>query len=121
MVVVVKRDRGSKKGNASKATDDKRQPITYVYLASGKAVFLVTGEPRESKYSYGVPIIPLYGKYRAKDGKVYDAEELRGKRVVLNVDKNDGLIDEIRKRVKLVAIGYAEDEVLAVEDGGEDG
>ena len=80
----------------------------------------MTGKPKESKYSYGVPIIPLHGYYKS-DGKTYTAKELSKYYVVLNLDKDDGLIDEIKKGVKLVVLGYSEDEVLIVEEGGKDG
>ena len=115
-VVKIKQDKRNKKDNGR--SDDGRRPVKYVYLASKKAVYLVTGEPFESKYSYGVPIIPLYGKYRAKDGKVYDAGELRGERVVLNVDKDDGLVDAIKEGVRLVVFGFKDDEIAV--DGDED-
>ena len=119
MVKIVKRSNAkpAKKGNGT----DGRGGTKYVYPASRRLIFLVAGEPFESKYSYGVPIIPLYGKYKAKGGKVYDAGELRGEKVVLNVDKDDGLVDEIRNGVKLVAVGYKESEVLVAESDGEDG
>ena len=117
MVKVVKRSNAkpAKKGNGK---DGKRKPVKYVYLASKKAVFLVTGGPKESKYSYGVPIIPLHGYFKA-DGKKYAAKDLADYYVILNLDKDDGLVDEIRNGVKLVAVGYKEDEVLVVEDDGE--
>lgn len=118
-VVKIKRGNGNKKANGVKQ-DDKRKEIKYVYLASKKAVFLVAGEPFESKYSYGIPIEPLYGKYRAKDGKVYDADELRGERVVLNVSKDDGLVDAVKGGVKLVVFGFKDDEIAVDDEGGEE-
>ena len=118
-VVKIKRGNGNKKANGVKQ-DGKRKEIKYVYLASKKAVFLVIGEPKESQYSYGVPIVPLYGKYRAKDGKVYDADELRGERVVLNVSKDDGLVDAVKGGVKLVVFGFKDDEIAVDDEGGEE-
>ena len=115
-VVKIKQDKRNKKDNGR--SDDGRRPVKYVYLASKKAVFLVVGEPKESRYSYGVPIIPLHGFYKA-DGQKYTAKDLSDYHVILNLDKDDGLVDEIRNGVKLVAVGYKEDEVLVVEDDGE--
>jgi hypothetical protein len=122
VVFVLKKEKGAKKDNARRATDDTHDRTVYVYLASKEAVFLVTGQPKESKYSYGVPIVPLEGKYRAKDGAVYDACRLRGKRVVLNLRKDeDGeVVKAIGHGVKLVAFGFAENEVLLIEEEGED-
>ena len=113
MVVKIKRGKGDKKdiGRTDGRTDDRRREVKYVYLASKKAVYLVAGEPKESQYSYGVPIVPLYGKFRAKDGKVYDAGELRDYYVVLNVDKDDGLVDAIKEGVKVVVLGFKDDEI----------
>ena len=124
MVVKLKRGNGNKKdsGRTNGRSDGKRKPVKYVYLASKKAVFLVTGEPKEARYSYGVPIIPLHGYYKA-DGKKFTAKDLADYYVVLNLDKDDGLVDAIKEGVRLVVLGYKEDdEVLVVcEDDGEDG
>ncbi len=78
-----------------------RKKAKYVYLSSKKAIFIITGEPKESKYSYGVPIIPLHGYYRA-DGKSYTAKELSDYFIVLNLPK-DADIDELKgKRVVII-------------------
>ena len=120
---VVKKKRGSGDKKDSDGSDGKTTRKTkYVYLASRKAVFLVTGEPKESKYSYGVPIIPLHGYYRA-DGKKYTAKDLSDYYVILNLDKDDGLVDEVRNGARLVVLGYKESEVFIAEtedDGTED-
>ena len=120
MVVKLKRGNGNKKasGRTNGRSDGKRKEIKYVYPASRRVIFLATGEPKESKYSYGVPIVPLYGKYKAKDGKVYDAGELRDYYVVLNLDKDDGLVDAIKEGVKVVVLGFKDDEIAV--DGDED-
>ncbi|ACR41948.1 hypothetical protein [Saccharolobus islandicus] len=109
MVVIKKK----KENRIYKSYEKKngKKSIKYVYLASKKAVFLVTGKPRESKYSYGVPVIPLHGYYKS-DGKSYTAKELSDYYVVLNLDKDDGLIDAINEGVKIIVIGYSEDDVL---------
>ena len=120
MVVKLKHGNGNKKdsGRTNGQSDGKRKPVKYVYPASRRVIFLVTGEPKESQYSYGVPIVPLYGKFRAKDGKVYDADELRGEKVVLNVSKDDGLVDAIKEGVRLVVFGFKDNEIAV--DGDED-
>ena len=122
-VVKTKRGNRNKKdnGRSNGRSDDGRREVKYVYLASKKAVFLVVSEPKKSKYSYGVPIVPLHGYYRAKDGKKYTAKDLSDYYVVLNLDKDDGLVDEIRNGVKLVVVGYKEGEVFVVNSDGEDG
>ena len=119
MVKVVKKSNAkpAKKGNGK---DGKRRPVKYVYLASKKAAFLVVGEPFESKYSYGVPIIPLHGYYRA-DGQKYAAKDLSDYHVVLNLDKDDGLVDAIKEGAKVVVLGYSDDEVLVVDEDEEEG
>ncbi|MCI4456270.1 MAG: hypothetical protein JHC23_06085 [Sulfolobus sp.] len=109
----------SNSDNKRDAKDDKRQRVKYVWLDSDEAVFLVVGEAKESKYSYGLPIIPLYGKYRSsKDDKTYDASELRDYRVILNVPRDQDLKDLQGKRVVLV--GFSENEVLIENEGGEE-
>ncbi|BFI76787.1 hypothetical protein [Sulfurisphaera ohwakuensis] len=80
----------------------------------------MTGKPREAKYSYSVPIIPLHGYYKTK-GKSYTAKELTDYYVVLNIDKDDGLIDVIKEGVKLIVLGYSEDEVLVDENKDDEG
>ena len=101
----------NKKHNGSKKGDRKK--VKYVYLSSKKAVFLVTGEPRENKYSYGVPIIPLHGYYRA-DGKRYTAKELSDYFVVLNLPK-DADIDGLKEK-RVVIMGYDKDEIYIDEN-----
>ena len=118
MGVVIPKKKRDKKDNGR---SDGKRPTKYVYLASKKAVFLVVDEPKKSKYSYGVPIVPLHGFYKAKDGKKYTAKDLSDYYVVLNLDKDDGLVDEIRNGVKLVVVGYKEGEVFVVNSDGEDG
>ena len=105
-----KRDGRSEKGDLKK--------IKYVYLSSKKAVFLVTGNPRENKYSFSVPIIPLHGLYySSKDKHKYTAKELANYYVVLNIDEEDA---EALKGKKIVVLGYSESEILLVPaDGGD--
>ena len=107
----VKKDDGRQKGD--------RKKVKYVWLSSRKAIFIITGEPRESKYSYGVPIIPLHGYYRA-DGKRYTAKELSDYFVVLNLPK-DADIDGLKGK-KVVILGYDKDALYIDEnnDEGED-
>nr|WP_012954640.1 hypothetical protein [Saccharolobus solfataricus]ABA64554.1 hypothetical protein [Saccharolobus solfataricus P2] len=110
----------NKKSEDKKDNGKKGKPIKYVYLASHKGVFLVTGEVKESKYSYGVHIIPLHGYYKAKNG-TFKAKDLSDYYVILNIDKkNEDLVNAI-KNAKLVVIGYKEDEVLIVERGDDNG
>lgn len=108
----------SNKNRNNKGSDQKRRnkETKYVWLASSKAIFLIVGEPKESKYSYGVPIIPLFGYYKS-DGKRYTAKELSDYYVVLNVPK-DADIDDLKGK-RLVIIGFDEDEVY-IEKGVED-
>jgi len=96
-----------------------RKKVKYVYLSSKKAIFIITGEPRESKYSYSVPIIPLHGFYLSpKDRHIYTANELSGYFVVLNIDEEDA---EVLRGKKVVVMGYNEDETLFVPaDEGDD-
>jgi hypothetical protein len=109
------------KSNSHKKRDGRpkgdRKKVKYVYLSSKKAIFLVTGEPKESKYSYGVPIIPLHGYYRA-DGKTYTAKELSDYFVVLNLPK-DADIDGLEGK-KVVVLGYDKDE-LYIDEGDDEG
>ena len=107
----VKKDDGRQKGD--------RKKVKYVYLSSKKAVFLVTGEPRESKYSYSVPIIPLHGiYYSSKDKRKYTAKELVDYFVMLNIDKEDA---DALKDKKVVVLGYNESETLFVPGGDGNG
>jgi len=97
---------------------DDRKKVKYVYLSSKKAIFIITGEPRESKYSYGVPIIPLHGYYRA-DGKSYTAKELSDYFVVLNLPKEADISQLKGKRV--VILGYDKDALFIDENNDEEG
>jgi hypothetical protein len=89
-----------------------------VYLSLKKAIFIITGEPRESKYSYGVPIIPLHGYYRA-DGKTYTAKELSDYYVVLNLPKDADIAG--LKGKKVVILGYDKDELYIDENDENEG
>ena len=68
----------------------------------------MTGKPRESKYSYGVPIIPLHGYYKA-NGRSYTAKELSDYYVILNLPK-DADIDGLKEK-RVVIMGYDKDEI----------
>jgi len=108
------------KSNRDKKANGRSRRTIYVWLASDKAVFLIAGDVREAKYSYGVPIVPLYGKYRSsKDDRVYDANELRDYDVILNVSK-DADIDELKGK-RLAVIGFDESEVLIENEENEGG
>ena len=101
----------SKKPNGSKKGDRKK--VKYVWVSSKKAIFLVAGEPRESKYSYGVHIIPLHGYY--KSGKeLYTAKELTDYYVILNLPK-DADIDGLKDK-RVVIMGYDKDEIYIDEN-----
>ena len=98
----------------------QRRQTVYVWLASNEAVFLIIGEVRESRYSFGVPIKPLYGKYRStKDDKIYEAHELRDYDVILNVTK-DADVSELKGK-RLAVVGFDESEVLVESEEGEGG
>jgi hypothetical protein len=110
------------KSNSDKKHDDRsnggRKKVKYVYLSSKKAVFLVTGVPRENKYSYGVPIIPLHGiYYSSKDKRKYTAKELSDYFVVLNIDEEDA---DALKGKKVVVMGYNDNEMLVITANGGD-
>jgi hypothetical protein len=105
------------KSNPDKKRDgrpkDDRKKVKYVYISSKKAIFIITGEVKESKYSYGVPIIPLHGYY--KSGKEsYTAKELRDFYVVLNLPK-DADIDGLKEK-RVVIMGYNKDEIYIDEN-----
>ncbi len=115
------------KSNVNKKDDDRsekgdRKKVKYVWVSSRKAVFLITGEPRESKYSYGIPIIPLHGYYRS-NGKSYTAKELSDYYVILNLPK-DADVDELKGK-RVVVLGYDKDALYIAgnddEDEGEGG
>ncbi|MFP3218479.1 MAG: hypothetical protein RXQ99_07750 [Acidianus sp.] len=108
------------KSNSNKKRDGRpekgdRKKVKYVYLSSKKAIFIITGDIKESKYSYGVPIIPLHGYYRA-DGKSYTAKELSDYFVVLNLPK-DADIDGLKGK-RVVILGYDKD-ALYIEENDE--
>jgi hypothetical protein len=110
------------KSNSGKKHDGRsnggRKKVKYVWLSSKKAIYIITGEPRESKYSYGVPIIPLHGYY--KSGKEsYTAKELSDYYVILNLPK-DADIDGLKEK-RVVIMGYDKDEIYINEnETGED-
>ena len=113
----------SNRSNSDKKDDgrpkDDRKKVKYVWLSSKKAIFVITGEPRESKYSYSVPIIPLHGiYYSSKDKRKYTAKELSEYYVVLNIDEEDA---DALKGKKIVVLGYNESETLFVsnDEGGD--
>jgi hypothetical protein len=107
------------KQNANKKfSQNNRREVKYVWLASTKAIFIITGDIKESKYSYGIPIIPLHGYYRS-NGKRYTAKELSDYYVVLNLPK-DADIDGLKGK-KVVILGYDKDELYIDEnDEGEE-
>jgi len=107
----------SDKKDGGRPEKGDRKKVKYVWVSSKKAIFLVTGEPRESKYSYGIPIIPLHGYYRS-NGKSYTAKELSDYFVVLNVPK-DADIDELRGK-RVVILGYDED-ALYIDQNDDEG
>ena len=113
MALFKPKKKGDKKDNEPAK---QKKETKYVWLLSNKAVFLVTGDPKESKYSYGVPIIPLFGYYRS-DGKRYTAKELSDYYVILNLPK-DANLDELKGK-RLVVLGFDEDEVY-IEKEEED-
>jgi hypothetical protein len=105
----VKKHDGKRDGRPEKGDQKK---VKYVYLSSKKAVFLVTGDIKKSKYSYSVPIIPLHGiYYSSKEKRKYTAKELVGYFVVLNIDEEDA---NVLKGKKIVVLGYSENEALFV-------
>ena len=102
----------NKKGYGSR---NERKKVRYVYLTSKKAIFIITGEVKESKYSYGVPIIPLHGYYKA-EGKTYTAKQLSDYYVILNLPKDADI--EGLKGKRVVILGYDKD-ALYIEENGE--
>ena len=110
------------KSNSNKKDDGRpkgdRKKAKYVYLSSKKAVFLVTGNPRENKYSFSVPIVPLHGiYYSSKDKRKYTAKELSDYFVVLNIDEEDA---DALKGKKVVVLGYNDNEMLVITAEGGD-
>ena len=108
------------KSNSVKKHDDRsnggRIKVKYVWLSSHKAIFIITGEVKESKYSYGIPIIPLHGYYRS-NGKSYTAKELSDYYVILNLPK-DADVDELKGK-RVVVLGYEKD-ALYIADGNDE-
>ena len=99
--------------------DGAKKQVKYVYLSSKKAIFIITGEPKEGKYGYSVPIVPVHGIYYvSKEKKKYKAKELADFYVILNIDKDDV---EALKGKKVVVMGYAESEMLFVPTNNESG
>jgi len=95
-----------------------RKTTKYVYLSSRKAVFLVTGEARQNKYNYSLPIIPLHGiYYSAKDKRKYTARELSDYYIILNIEEEDA--DALEGK-KVVVMGYDESETLVIAAEGDD-
>jgi len=109
---------GNKNGEEKEGNTNKRK-IKYVWVSSKKAIFLITGEPRESKYTYGLPIIPLHGYYRS-NGKSYTAKELSDYYVILNLPK-DADVDELKGK-RVVILGYENDAlyIASPEEESED-
>jgi hypothetical protein len=101
----------SKKSNGRSKSDRKK--VKYVWVYSKKAIYLVTGEPRESKYSIGVPIIPLHGYYKSGK-KLYTAKELSDYYVILNLPK-DADVDEWKGK-RVVIQGYDQDALYIREN-----
>jgi len=95
----------------------ERKKVKYVWVSSRKAIFIITGEPRESKYSYGIPIIPLHGYYKS-NGESYTAKELSEYFVVLNLPK-DVNIDELEGK-RIVVLGYDKDAIYIDESDTSD-
>ena len=120
MALIKKKVNSTNKDNGNKSSEKgDRKKVKYVYLSSKKAIFIITGEPRESKYSYSVPIIPLNGiYYSSKDKRKYTAKELSEYYVVLNIDEEDA---DALKGKKIVVLGYNESETLFVsnDEGGD--
>ena len=104
----------NKKANGSQ---NDRKKVKYVWISSRKAIFIITGDIKESKYSYGVPIIPLIGFYRSK-GKSYTAKELGNYYVILNLPK-DVNIDELEGK-RIVVLGYDKDAIYIDESDTSD-
>jgi len=107
----------NKKPNGRSEKGDRKE-VKYVWVSSKKAIYLVTGEPMESQYSYGIPIIPLHGYYRS-NGKTYTAKELSDYYIILNLPK-DADVDEWKGK-RVVIQGYDQDALYIRESGkGED-
>jgi len=114
-----KKDDGRQKSDRKKVNPERGdlKKVKYVWLSSHKAIFIITGEPRESKYSYGIPIIPLHGYYKS-NGESYTAKELSEYFVVLNLPK-DADISELKGK-RVVILGYDED-ALYIDQNDDEG
>ena len=112
-----KKDSGQPKAGQN-GEKGERKTAKYVYLSSRKAVFLVTGEARQNKYNYSLPIIPLHGiYYSAKDKRKYTARELSDYYIILNIEEEDA--DALEGK-KVVVMGYDESETLVIAAEGDD-
>jgi len=98
------------------AHQNERKQVKYVWLSSRKAIFIIRGEVKESKYSYGLPILPLHGYYKS-EGKTYTAKELSEYYVILNLPKTAD-ISELKGK-KVVIVGYDKDEIYIDKDDEE--
>jgi hypothetical protein len=103
----------SNKKDGGRPEKGDRKKVIYVWVSSKKAIYLVTGEPRESKYSIGIPIIPLHGYYRS-NGKSYTAKQLSDYYVILNLPK-DADVDEWKGK-RVVIQGYDQDALYIREN-----
>ena len=110
-----KKDSGQKKDEGNQVN---RKTAKYVYLSSRKAVFIITGEARQNKYNYSLPIIPLHGiYYSSREKRKYTARELSDYYVILNIDAED---TDALKGKKIVVMGYDESETLVIAASGDD-
>jgi hypothetical protein len=115
-----KKDDGrSEKGDRKKVNPERGdlKKVKYVWLSSHKAIFIIIGEVKESKFSYGIPIIPLQGYYRSK-GKSYTPKMLSDYYVILNLPK-DADISELKGK-RVVILGYDKDALYITNDNDED-
>ena len=110
----------SKTGNKRDGRSEKgdRRKVKYVWVSSRKAIFIIIGEVKESKYSYGIPIIPLQGYYRSK-GKSYTPKMLSDYYVILNLPK-DANVSELDGK-KVIILGYDQDTLYIAGKDEEEG
>jgi len=116
-----KKDDGrSEKGDRKKVNPERGdlKKVKYVWLSSHKAIFIIIGEVKESKFSYGIPIIPLQGYYRSK-GKSYTPKMLSDYYVILNLPK-DANVSELDGK-KVVILGYDQDTLYIAGKDEEEG
>lgn len=111
--IPLKHKPNSNKKDGGRPEKGDRKKVIYVWVSSKKAIYLVTGEPRESQYSYGIPIIPLHGYYRS-NGKSYTAKQLSDYYVILNLPK-DADVDEWKGK-RVVIQGYDQDALYIREN-----